>query len=32
MRWQPLAVFLPIGLAINAAVYYVGWLIWAHSF
>jgi hypothetical protein len=30
MRWQPLAIFLPIGLAIDVVVYYVGWLIWVH--
>jgi hypothetical protein len=32
MRWQPLVVFLPLGLAINAAIFYLGWLIWSYRF
>jgi len=28
MRWQPIVLFLPIALLINAAVGPVGWLIW----
>ena len=28
MRWQPLVVFVPIGVVINAAVFYLSWLIW----
>ena len=32
MRWKPLALFIPVALVINAAVAYLGWLIWATRF
>jgi hypothetical protein len=32
MRWHTIVLFLPVALLIDAAVAYVGWLIWASRF
>jgi hypothetical protein len=32
MRWRPIILFLPFAALINAALAYVGWLIWANWF